>query len=361
MSNQQVYTSDNLAALATALSLPTVYGDERDTLLAKWNQLQAFWGSGKGYYAPNAAPVTFAPDNIFCRFKAIGFSRIPEGRNEEGLCMLIINKKDTEVIQQQQQLVDSLYRLLGSKPTLSVCVEGVKPIPDNKCEVVMYVLERAATGASRRVPAMDLFSFLNTVRTQLVGMGIDTVIPKLAPTKEQLAEYLKNPPAGIDPLIWQQAKLDNPNPGLLIPVPMIGFTELYRRLKFQEQETKLHQGRLDVMIRQEVARKQGYAIQVDEEQLRDQLEAIQNELNAPTQFKGRLNELMSQIRMQNEMSGMRWEDKYSIDEHLLQEIKQHLKKQHDGISHLISVIKDDMEDLSIIQQGLQITQPSYRR
>lgn len=39
------------------------------------------------------------------------------------------------------------------------------------------------------------------------------------------------------------------------------------------------------MIRQEIARKQGYAIQADEEQLRVQLEGIQNELNAPTQFK----------------------------------------------------------------------------
>lgn len=43
--------------------------------------------------------------------------------------------------------------------------------------------------------------------------------------------------------------------------------------------------RLQVLIRQEIQRKSGYAIQVDEEHLRVQLDTIQSELNAPTQFK----------------------------------------------------------------------------
>lgn len=38
-------------------------------------------------------------------------------------------------------------------------------------------------------------------------------------------------------------------------------------------------------MKQEICRKQGFSIQVDEEQLRVQLEAIQAELNHPTQFK----------------------------------------------------------------------------
>lgn len=40
-----------------------------------------------------------------------------------------------------------------------------------------------------------------------------------------------------------------------------------------------------VLIKQEIKRKSGYAIQVDEEHLRVQLDTIQSELNAPTQFK----------------------------------------------------------------------------
>lgn len=40
-----------------------------------------------------------------------------------------------------------------------------------------------------------------------------------------------------------------------------------------------------MLIQQEIQRKSGYAIQVDEEHLRVQLDTIQSELNAPTQFK----------------------------------------------------------------------------
>ena len=40
-----------------------------------------------------------------------------------------------------------------------------------------------------------------------------------------------------------------------------------------------------VMVRQEVWRKMGHAVQADEEQLKVQLMELQVELNAPTQFK----------------------------------------------------------------------------
>lgn len=50
---------------------------------------------------------------------------------------------------------------------------------------------------------------------------------------------------GIDPRLWKQAQLANPNPEKYIPVPMIGFGELHWRMKCQEQETKLHQAFLD--------------------------------------------------------------------------------------------------------------------
>ena len=51
---------------------------------------------------------------------------------------------------------------------------------------------------------------------------------------------------GIDPLLWQQAKLDNPDPEKYIPVPMIGFKELQKRLRLQAEQTRLYQQRLDV-------------------------------------------------------------------------------------------------------------------
>nr|XP_054599464.1 nucleoporin p54 [Nothobranchius furzeri] len=321
----------------TALSAPTLLGDERDSILAKWNQLQAYWGTGKGYYSNNNPPVEFTQENSFCRFKAVGYSCIPVSKDEDGLVVLVLNKKEADVRAQQQQLVESLHKVLGSNQTLSVNVDGVKALPNDQA---------------------------------------------------QLKQLLQNAPAGVDPIIWEQAKVDNPDPERLIPVPMVGFKELLCRLQIQEQMTKQHQTRVDiisndiselqknqattvakiaqykrklmdlshrvlqVLIKQEIQRKSGYAIQVDEEHLRVQLDTIQSELNAPTQFKGRLNELMSQIRMQNHFGAVRSEERYSVDAGLLKEIKQHLKQQQDGLSHLISVIKEDLEDIKLIEHGL---------
>uniref|UniRef100_T1J213 Nucleoporin Nup54 alpha-helical domain-containing protein n=1 Tax=Strigamia maritima TaxID=126957 RepID=T1J213_STRMM len=377
-----------LTNLATALSCPLVFGDERDVVLAKWNKLQAFWGFGKGYYTTNAPPVDFTPDNPFCRFKAIGYSCIPTAKNKDGLVALPIARKVSDVMAQQQQLVDSLHRILGSRPTLSVCVEGVKPVSENN--YYLY-LERAPTGASRRIPTSESFGFFNqpNVKTQLTQLGIEGVIPKSAPTKEQLKQYLDNPPLWIDPLLWQQAKLDNPDAEHLIPVPMIGFTELQLRLKFQEQETKLHQSRLNligddiselqrkhanmlsriaelkrkqlemghrvlkVMVKQETNRKCGLAVQADEEQLREQLEGILADLSAPTQFKGRLNELTSQIRMHNQQTLIRVEERYMVDVNLQNDIKQFLKQQQQGLMHLVDVVRSDLDDLRLIESGIK--------
>lgn len=57
-----------LTLLTAALSQPQIHGDERDGIIAKLNQLQAYWGTGKGFYNQQGA-VDFTPQNPFCRFK----------------------------------------------------------------------------------------------------------------------------------------------------------------------------------------------------------------------------------------------------------------------------------------------------
>nr|XP_055036973.1 nucleoporin p54 isoform X1 [Misgurnus anguillicaudatus] len=388
--NQQGSQSSHLINTASALSAPSVLSDERDSVLAKWNQLQAFWGTGRGYFNSSTPPVEFSQENPFCRFKAVGYSCVPEMKDEDGLVALTLCKKEMDVRSQQQQLVESLHKLLGGNQTLSVNVEGVRALPDDQTEVIIYLVERSPNGMSKRVPASTLFNYMEqmNVKLQLQQLGVTMTVSRTALTPAQLKQLLQNPPAGVDPIIWEQAKVDNPDPEKLIPVPMVGFKELLRRLKFQDQMTKQHQTRVDiisndiselqvnqattaakitqykrklmdlshrvlqVLIKQEVQRKSGYAIQLDEEHLRVQLETIQSELNAPTQFKGRLNELMSQIRMQNHFGSVRSEERYRVDADLLREIKQHLKQQQEGLSHLINVIKDDLDDIKMIEDQL---------
>ncbi|XP_058473052.1 nucleoporin p54 isoform X1 [Solea solea] len=374
----------------TALSAPTLLGDERDSILAKWNQLQAYWGTGKGFYSNNNPPVDFTQENPFCRFKAVGYSCVPVSKDEDGFVVLIVGKKEADVRAQQQHLVESLHKVLGNHQTLTVNVDGVKALPNDQTEVIIYLVERSLNGTSKRIPATTLFNFLEqaNIKMQLTQIGVAMSVTRTELSPAQLKQLLQNAPAGVDPIIWEQAKVDNPDPEKLIPVPMVGFKELLCRLQIQEQMTKQHQTRVDiisndiselqknqattvakiaqykrklmdlshrvlqVLIKQEIQRKSGYAIQVDEEHLRVQLDTIQSELNAPTQFKGRLNELMSQIRMQNHFGAVRSEERYSVDADLLREIKQHLKQQQEGLSHLISVIKDDLEDIKLIEHGL---------
>ena len=108
---------------------------------------------------------------------------------------------------------------------------------------------------------------------------------------------------------------------------------------------------LKVMVAQEILRKSGYAVQQDEERLRIRLESIQAELDAPLQFKGRLNELMSQIRMQTQVPGARAEAKLPLDPVLMDEIQQHLQQQQGALSQLVKVIKEDFQDLKCIEEG----------
>uniref|UniRef100_A0A672LX08 Nucleoporin 54 n=2 Tax=Sinocyclocheilus grahami TaxID=75366 RepID=A0A672LX08_SINGR len=132
MFNQQASQSSQLFNTASALSAPSVLNDERDSILARWNQLQAFWGVGKGYYSSSTPPVEFSQENPFCRFKAVGYSCVPDVKDEDGLVALALNKKEADVRSQQQQLVESMHKVLGGNPTLSVNVEGVRALPDDQ-------------------------------------------------------------------------------------------------------------------------------------------------------------------------------------------------------------------------------------
>ena len=68
----QQQQTNSLALMVLALSHPQLHGDERDGIIAKLNQLQAYWGTGKGFYNQQSA-VDLTPENPFCRFKVTGF------------------------------------------------------------------------------------------------------------------------------------------------------------------------------------------------------------------------------------------------------------------------------------------------
>lgn len=64
----------------------SVFGDDRDDILRRWNMLQACWGVGKAVYNAAAPPVNLSPDNRYCKFKAIGYSSLPK---HDKVCLFV--------------------------------------------------------------------------------------------------------------------------------------------------------------------------------------------------------------------------------------------------------------------------------
>lgn len=387
---QQAQQPSQHEALYNALVNVNIFGDERDTTLTRWNQLQAVWGTGVGWYSASAPPVEFTPNNPFCRFKAVGYSVKLAADNKEGLVAVNFNKKESEIRPEQSQLATKFSQILGNKPNLTVNVAGIKPLSESKCQVVITVQEKGATGSVHKIPATELAAFLlqPTQRQQLSTLGVDNVYPQVALDEDQLKEYYENPPSGIDPRLWKQAIQDNPNPDKLIPVPMIGFKEVRWRMQCQEQETALHQAFLDkvaeevqtlqrkqaatvaktteyrrklvelehrllqLLVKQEITRKVGLALTPEEEAIRGHLESLQPHMYAPTHLKGRLAELLSTIRMQREKGEQKETERYTMDPAVQDDIKQFLRMQQDGMQHLVQTIQQDMADLKIIKEGM---------
>lgn len=82
---------------AQAIFKVNIFGDERDTTIARWNYIQAMWGTGKAFYSQSAAPVEVTATNYLNRFKAMGYSKLQGKDNKMGLVALVFNKPQSQV------------------------------------------------------------------------------------------------------------------------------------------------------------------------------------------------------------------------------------------------------------------------
>jgi len=65
----------------------------------------------------------------------VGYNVMPLTRNEDGLVALTIERKISEVCDNQQGIVDTLQRIIVSNNPMNntfVCVDGIRPLLDNK-------------------------------------------------------------------------------------------------------------------------------------------------------------------------------------------------------------------------------------
>lgn len=70
----------------------------------------------------------------------MGYSCVPVTKDEDGLVVLVLTKKEADVRAQQQQLVESIHKILGNNQTLAVNVDGVKALPNDQYVAELHKL-----------------------------------------------------------------------------------------------------------------------------------------------------------------------------------------------------------------------------
>ena len=192
-------------------------------------------------------------------FKTISYNCKPTYKNENGLVSLLINQKESALATNQKSITDGLHKIFNSEPSLEVKIDSMKACDDDsKTELVFYVEQRVPNTEQRnRVPSMLVFNHLNkqeaasggapflgqlkttaTVKQQLDQLNVLNCYPLVGLTDEQMKKYLDTPPLGFNPLLWEQAKKQNPNTKKLLPVQIIGFQEINKRFKLQNKENQ---------------------------------------------------------------------------------------------------------------------------
>jgi len=239
--------------LAMALMCPQLFGDERDNIIAKWNQLQAAWGFGRAVRHNNMDPIKLTAKNVFCRFKAMGYSRMPESRDKDGLVYLQIDKKLEIVKAHQQEFLGELQNILGNQLNLMIKIDNLIELPEDKCEIAIYIQEQLnmSTGAAPskndtyRVPTSVLYANLIQIEDKLkTRIGISEIKNRVAMTEEEISNYLESPPPGVSEIQWINAKKNNPDVKKLVPIPMLGFSQLasthiHQRLLCEQQLVRI--------------------------------------------------------------------------------------------------------------------------
>jgi len=228
---------------------------------------------------------------------------------------------------------------------------------------------------------------------------------------ERIRQVMK--PDRVPQPIWDKVQQDNPDPEHLIPEQVKGFKGLEDRIKKQEQFLKrqkgvlevikaqlaaLHQNRmieiahakgkqaqlahqlLTIMKMLEVLRNRGYASTAEEESLRNKLEQISKQLDKPTLFKGKIDELKASVAVLSSASSSSSSPASSTavvpangvngaatgggfmdlvngdtvviaDEASLENMLKVLEQQQQAIKQLTTVLNQDMRSMDIMSRG----------
>ena len=168
------------------LLITYVYFDDILMTYARFDDVYLFW-----WRTPILMTYTCF-DDVRLTLQAIGYSCIPTSRNEDGLVTITFKKTAKEVSASQQQVVDNLHKILGSKPNLSVCVESLKPAPDDKWGESTVVKDRYNESLGT-----EFFFVRFALQSNLYVTNINITYPLHSESGSRFAASFDYPPLAI--------------------------------------------------------------------------------------------------------------------------------------------------------------------
>ncbi|KAJ1727283.1 hypothetical protein LPJ61_004655 [Coemansia biformis] len=214
--------------------------------------------------------------------------------------------------------------------------------------------------------------------------------------------HLYQCPAGQDPLLWQQALGDNPDPTTLVPVLANGFDDLRRRVDSQSLQMQSYQERtseisdklcevlqkhhshttvrlaecrrrqaelsqrlLEFMKLLQLLRLRGQLLHPEEELFRVRIEHLEREMTRSGSLKQRLAELQdhtyrlqASARRRRELLGHAGSghagDGYEVaDESQLESVMEVLGDKQKGLARMTQVVAQDAEAIEAVEGAIE--------
>ncbi|KAH6584615.1 hypothetical protein BASA61_007361 [Batrachochytrium salamandrivorans] len=215
--------------------------------------------------------------------------------------------------------------------------------------------------------------------------------PKVHNATSSEAHLYQPPPHEIG--TYQQAQLNNPDPTCMVPVLAVGFGDLKKRMEVQERQQAVHKEKLEMIASRvdalktkhfvdtlikldeykrrqrqmvhktymlmktvQILRNRGYSIRADEEALRSRLEAMERDLQKPSIFRGRLNEIWAQLQQLKDSKRMSEDATFSVvNEEALTPVLEALSEMQNGLGQFTKLIQSDQRNLEVMTQAYSET------
>ncbi|ORZ10718.1 nucleoporin complex subunit 54-domain-containing protein [Absidia repens] len=199
-------------------------------------------------------------------------------------------------------------------------------------------------------------------------------------------------PPNQDEQLWNEAQQKNPDPSCMVPVLAVGFEDVLKRMDIQDRQSELHKEKLEEISQRletvrrkyelgsrarleehkrrhadltqriirllrvvQVIRYKGFPLSQQEELCQKQFEELSTQASNPEQLYTKMLELWSQLqaikKTRPSSDNGHWE---ALNQNDTNRIAKVLGDEQQGLSHVIDILKKDLEDVKALEANLKL-------